>query len=749
MNSGFREVEIGSPPPKDDYYQVNTFAGGLDMRDAPEDQAQGSSPEMLDMEISLDDRLVRAPGITLDEALGHTPTQVVLHPGFSFESELLMFAGNSMGVKSRGATTWYNLGLRGAHWAFTNFAGVLLLTDGAEGLFYRKPGETALTLIPESNVGQAVTVFANRVILGGAVMDNGNLDLMGVAWSGASNDYMDWTGEGANRQVLIGSMKRADRIQAFGSLGFNQLAIICRRSIWLGTETGDVDQPVRFEPRLEDTGSTHRDTIITTEFGVCFLAEDGVRLFNGVEAPVISDQINAELLPVNEAGAYSATLDPASKRYYLFTPTATYVLDILRRRWYKWSTTLSGGAFFPVQGALGPTWGAAVGTWGAQTLAWWQLLPQESGGKMYFTKAQNLGYQDATATAAFGVALVPQWFDRRQVGVNQESLLTHIGAYLTYEASAAATVEIWLPKTGSGDYEAVTSRVIPLAAKTGRIMIPFIHTGRGVGFGIKFLAGFPRLRRASVRYQVVTEEIFEGTFGRTYPGPPIGTGWFITTPGGGGGGSIAGVFNIVYASPGAKLTITVVGGGGGGGVGIAGDGGGGGGINRQTIDAVLGPIVTNQGLGGSVGAPGGTTSFGGVSASGGNPPAGGFGGSSGSPTPHGGGGGGGAAFGGSVGPPPLPAWSVQAGGGGGGAGTAGTAAIITAQHAQGGQGGAGGIDSFGAGGGGGSLSSGAGTNVDGADGGHAPGSGGHSGQPGQNGAIAISVSYGSVTATVS
>ena len=511
MRSKFTTVQVGQPQvpedtflPQSKYFHTDAWKNGFDVSDAPEDSEPGSSFVMEDVEVTEDDHLIRAPGVTPTDVLAHTPTQVFLHAGFQFASDMILLAPPYFGVKNASGVQWFDAGLQAAApYGHTNFAGVLLLTNGSKGIYYREPNKLTLNLIPKSVAGFGLAVFAGRVVVGGAQLD-GKLDFMGLAWNDSSGDYKGWDPAlGAGGQSMIGTSDFADRFQGFAALGFDTLVVINRRSIWIGVQTGDEFQPIRFSERLKNVGCAKAATIQATEYGVLFLADDGVRMFTGNDAPVISLGINRVLGPIRDSDVWTSSFDPFRKRYYLHGPTGTWIYDLKMRRWFHWLGSFSGSVFFPTQGTQ-ITWGQAVGTWGSQTLAWWQLLPQESGGAMYFTQGSDLGVEDAASFTVFGTSLDPRWFDRTQVGENQDVLVTALGARMTYEASDA-TIEVWLPDKPDGNYELVTTAYLrPPAGFTKRGWIPLIHTGRGIGLGLRITAGSPRIRRASVEYQVTS-----------------------------------------------------------------------------------------------------------------------------------------------------------------------------------------------------------------------------------------------------
>lgn len=504
MKQDFDVVQLGPQaqiPAEGDYRQVPTFEGGIDLRQSQENTPVGSSPDMDDMEVDLDGRLCVMPGVRLAETLAHAPSQVILHPGYYFSSSLVFLAPPYIGIKSNSVTSWYNVGLPVGTYGYTDFAGVLLLSAGVVGTYYREPDKQTVQLIPGAPAALGLTTFANRVVLGATIV-SGNFDLMGIGWSDATADYKGWDpAQGQGSETMIGSMKRADRFMGFAPLGFTQLGIINRRSLWIANKTGDEFEPMDIVAKLEDTGATHAATVLPTEYGGVFLSDDGVRVFDGNQAPVISEPINKQLLPIYENLNYSASVDPQRKRYYLHSPTNTWIFDIKKKIWFRKPSVYLASVWFPDQGLNAPTWGGASGTWGSQTLAWWQLQPQESGGSMYYVRGTQLGEQDASLSTELGVAMTPRWYDKRDVGENQDYLYTSQNIYLTYESTASATVQFWLPDD-SGDYALVTTEVLPsTAGKTGRFVSKFVWTGRGLGLGIVVVGGQPRLRKASIRYQ--------------------------------------------------------------------------------------------------------------------------------------------------------------------------------------------------------------------------------------------------------
>lgn len=491
---------------KDDYHKIDSFAGALDLRAAPENIQPGSAPVVDDVEVTRGDRLVRQGGVTQVESMSRNPKQIILHPGYHYSSSIVMldppyvnFWYNSPGTPH--PVGWGDAGLPAGRYGSTDFAGVLLLSAGVSGLYYRLPNEIIIHPIPGSPAALGLATFAGRVVLGATTVA-GSMDLMGIGWSDATSDYQGWSeDDGAGAEVMIGSMQMADRFQAFAQLGFNLLAIVNRRSIWIAAKTGDVFEPLDIQEKLAGTGTTHADTVRSTEYGPIFLSDDGVRVFDGNSAQSISGPIDAELGNPLESDHYSSSIDPKRKLYHLHTPTKTYTYDLAGKRWWRRQKTYLASVFFPDQGNASPTWQLGSGTWASQAVAWWQLDPQEINGRMYYFKNALIGVEDQTSFTDFGTNLNPRWLDRQPVADNQDMLFTSLCAYITYESDAIATAAIWLPDM-KGNYEIAQGFTLPsTAGAADRLQVPFVHTGRGLGLGLVITGGSPRIRRASVRFQ--------------------------------------------------------------------------------------------------------------------------------------------------------------------------------------------------------------------------------------------------------
>jgi hypothetical protein len=456
----------------------------------------GFASRLRDMEITRNGRLIRAPGTTSIETLSRIPERAVLHAGFAKASELVFVDPPYVGIKYSGATTWYDVGIPQADYAFANYGGVLLMSGGVGGLYSRLPRQAGVTLVAGAQPAKTIALFAARVVLGGTYI-GGVFEPMGLAWSDAESDFTGWnTGAGAGFEILISDQQYSDRIVALRPLGFDTLAILTRRSLWIGRPTGDRDRPIDPKPRLEGVGCVVETAVASTEFGVVLLSDDGVRLFDLNGAQVISEQINADILPIDESqlGMYRIGYNPASKRLYLHTPTNIWVMDLLKRRWYQWSTRHDMSVVFPVQTAP-PTWDSMVGlTWDQVAGAWDDQLGSERGMPSYFVTGTELVKEDSAATQALGVLLLPNYQSPIRLLDQAQGLLQAQKVELIHEA--VGTVTIQLPGI-NGQFEDVRTVVLG-AGPHSRIPI-FSHTGIGLGLGVRYEAGSdPRVRRAVV-----------------------------------------------------------------------------------------------------------------------------------------------------------------------------------------------------------------------------------------------------------
>lgn len=485
-------VESVAPPTQQTW---DNFSGGYQVNDAPEDSQPNANSGGPDMEVDNRDRLIRAPGIALIEGLLYAPTSAMLHADARGMSELLLFSPPYMGVKFYGATTWVNSGIRnGKIMVGALYGDVAVLTDGVK-LYSREPRAAVLTEITNGPAGTTIAVFGARVVVGSAVV-NGNMEGLAVAWSGAEGDFTDWTGVGNGNEFLFSGAPLGDRIIAMRPMNLNLLAILNRRSLWAATLTGQGLAPFRFDLRVVGSGCVAEQTAQTTDKGVIYLSDDGVRGFDGNSSVVLSDAINAEILPLaNNGSGYKASYDGNSHRYYLYVPNGpTYVLDLLKGRWYKWSRTFTLGVGFPVQYAQ-TTWDSIVGTWDAQTAIWGDLVVPEGESRHIVFSGTSLGYENPAELNSLGIAFYPKWSFPLAHGGHLDQMFTTDLVQVRYEG--ASTLRFNLPNN-TGTYATGTDLVLSSAAVDTAYQNP-AWTGLGMGLQLEIRSGAPKISRAFLK----------------------------------------------------------------------------------------------------------------------------------------------------------------------------------------------------------------------------------------------------------
>lgn len=485
--------------PQQESMSHNSFEGGLDFRQAKEDAPRNTSPDAMDVEITLNDRLRPAPGTTtLETFSGRDPVQMILHPSLDFTTELVFFDPPYIGVRRTGATVWTDVGLPASSdpFAYTVFGDVLVFSNGVSSVYSRQPNATTVESV-SGPPSLAYETFATRVFAGGAILD-GSFEPRGVRWS-SSGSYADWDED--DSELLIDNVASSDYIVAMKSMGLDFMAIFMRHSIWIARRSGVALRPAEFQPRVLGLGCVSAKTVKATRFGVPFLSDTGVHLFDGNSAPNISEQINPELLPLDSSQftRYSALYNPVTAFYYLFTPTDTWVCDLERRRWHRRSLVALDGVPFSTQYSA-ITWGELVGTWGAQTGTWQDLRPAESEDlRMHFlaspSGARSIVEEDYGSREMLGVQMAPRWELPRTQGQYANQLITTQRLVVSHEGSGE--IEVDLP---DNDGDLAAARSVPLRGSTDVDEGNLIFTGKGLGGQIRFVYGSPEVRRLDVAF---------------------------------------------------------------------------------------------------------------------------------------------------------------------------------------------------------------------------------------------------------
>lgn len=503
--AGWGRGQYNPQMPEDIPIEFASFAGGYNSSDRREDIQAIGSPDCVDVEVDSKDRLIRAPGVLgVEDLTPHDVKAVVPHTSMDFRSELLFFAPPFIGVKADGATVWTDVGLDvnyESEFAWTNFAGVLILTNGIT-TYARKFKEAKLEELDEMPVARSYASFAGRAFAL-APFIAGSRELMALSWSSANSDYKNWTGIGSGHEFLITETVAGDYGVALRPMGLDFMAVFLRRSIWTARRTGLRDRPADLRPVVLGIGAVNEDVCRTTMQGVVFLSDTGVYLFDGNRETHISAQIDNDLLDLDydNLDKYKGFYQVKTNRYFLLTPTETWVYDFKYQRWYRWSMVAEFGVEFAPQ-LPSTTWADLLGqSWADLAGTRWSDFAGREGQRLdtYFVGEvageDILGKVDSAVETFFGAAQTPRWDFVQMEGRPVDMMLTTKRIFLEYVGSGQ--VALSLPDE-EANFELAVEQVLNNFVEPHLTRIPIIKTGRGAGLRLEIAAGSPKFLAASL-----------------------------------------------------------------------------------------------------------------------------------------------------------------------------------------------------------------------------------------------------------
>jgi hypothetical protein len=495
------------PEPK--AFPYPRFRYGIDLSEAQEDieQRPSASPYQIDTELSRSDYLIRCPGIA--QVSDETPrvlTHIFEHSSLDYTTELVVVDPPWLGYKGAAAFNWVNLGLAATGlfgWNAINYLGYLIFSNGVDTTYSRNSGAAVVTNISASVIARTMAVAFGRKF-GGFYTSGGAAQALGIKWDDTTATPGGWTGTGSGSELLLSNTGRADYIVALRPLGFDFLAVLMRKSIWVGYPTGVFDHPADFRHRFAGVGCVHRRSAVVGPGMITFLSDEGVVNFDVNSANIISAEINPELLPLDytQLDRYVAAYQEIGRRYILCTPYCTWIYEYeipeIKRpaRWFKRSAVVNSVIAYTDQAAL-VTWNDLIGSWAVQTLQWDQIAQPfwASPADLFFTSGTKLGNGDESIFTNFGTNLTPIWRTKNFSTEEMTRLMVTHGFELSYAAAADANVSFKTPDT-TGDFNNSIAKTLPSSVSLyKRRRISQLSEGMGLQAQIEITSGFPQIAR--------------------------------------------------------------------------------------------------------------------------------------------------------------------------------------------------------------------------------------------------------------
>lgn len=483
------------------------FSGGYNSAPGEEEGPPNSSPDCQDVIISKSNRLVRMPGAGPATGLAGMidAFEMVVHQSLQNVGELIFFGPPSFATISDVGISVTNVGLPVSdelfRWAL--YGETLVFSNGRGKVYTREPSQ--LPVISDTiPLAKAYGVIAARLFAGGTTIE-GEYQPMGIAWGG-SVDFKDFDADDAGFELLISDSAQGDAIVAVQMMNLDLLGIICKQSVWIGRRTQDPFRPAAFEPRVRGVGGLHNRACIVTPLGFTYLAETGLRTFDGNNSILLSGPINNELLPVDfdKITDYRLSYDYKRNWIYLHTPPCTWILDIESQRWYKmavsgivdsviWKEQISGRSWDEIE-ALGFTWDDQ------DTVDWSDYGRHESGwGEPLFLKrdgATSFFWSEDTTSQTWPehayptpqVPQVPHWEFRHKEGKFDNTIVTVDSVIIKYKG--AGDVRCYLPNN-EGNPTMVFRQTLPGAVDGDlrAVQINMIWSGKGASARLELVSG--------------------------------------------------------------------------------------------------------------------------------------------------------------------------------------------------------------------------------------------------------------------
>lgn len=498
-------VQPGTEPePQDVIY--NDFRAGVILSDSPEDIPGNSAQDAIDMEVSRSDALRRAPGsLLLVDVDPRSPRWLFEHAAVDYSAELVIIDPPYLGYRSTGAFIFANLALAATSsfgWNVVNVAGELIFSNGLDATYQRSPAAAVVVDLSADIIAQTFATSFGRVFAAAYMDSVSGFQGLGIAWNADNGDPADWAGTGSGAELLLSNNPEADRIVALRPIGFDVLGILTRRAVWFGYPTNQANRPADFRVRFPGLGCVAEATAVVTPHGIVYLSDDGVCLLDVNNLGVISEQINALLLPIDylNISKYKGVYSSSGQRYVLQTSTQTFVYEFPREgvpgRWFVRSIipdTMS--SYIDQTGNV--YWYEVQGTWAAQSLTWAEMIigNENVETELLYAKGTRISRSTHEEVTYDGTAQTPYWTTPQRLEKVSDQATT-LGFEVEYVTEEAATVEVATADVNGAILNTATV-TLPNSSgirKTG--IFPFHETGKGAAVRFTVLTGSPLLYRA-------------------------------------------------------------------------------------------------------------------------------------------------------------------------------------------------------------------------------------------------------------
>lgn len=481
------------------------FGSGIVNTDSAENIPQDAAIAAIDMEVNRQGRLYHSPGLSLvEDASPRSLRYIFEQASLDYSTEILVIDPPYFGFKGSAGFTWVNAGLAAtgpAGWGAANIAGVMLFSNGVDKSYSRQPNAVVVVDQSAQVIARTFGVAFGRAFAG-YFTAAGVPQSLGFKWNAANGLYNDWTGIGSGAELMLADVGESDQIVAFLPVGLDALAMLMRKSLWVGYPTSDYLRPADPRLRVASLGCVAKDTAKVTPYGVAFLSDEGVGLFNLTDVQIISEQINGELLPLdyNQIDRYTAAYSPVLGRYILCTPEGVWIYEFpnktRRGRWFKRSLLADNVIAWSEQSG-GLFWDQMAGTWNSQTSTWDGLALQASDAPpiMHFVLSTKLARESRMSFSNLGPLLTPYWKTPQNDKVRITDQYTTVGFEISYASFDDSQIRLSASDYQDNDGPVVTKSLPITGGAVKKFLIWNTSTGMGARCKVEIVSGDPRIAR--------------------------------------------------------------------------------------------------------------------------------------------------------------------------------------------------------------------------------------------------------------